>query len=125
MSKIEFIPFADKMVEGDWRVEAVNEDAKEVYIAIFSGPDCERLANEYAAFKNGMHPAMKQVATLRTEVLDAVSKDTLRLTLKTGEEVIIRPNDLVWDLNPRLRGSIVGSPKPAIERLGVIKKGKS
>lgn len=123
MSKIEFIPFADKMFEGDWRVEAVNEEAKEVYIAIFSGPENERLAHEYAAFKNGKHPVAKPEAILRNELVDAVAKDTLLLTLKTGEDILIRPKDVVWDRDPRRKGGITGTPKPAIEFLGV-KKGK-
>jgi hypothetical protein len=123
MSKVDFVPFADKMIEGDWRVEAVNADAKEVYIAIFSGPDCERLAHEYAAFKNGKHPA---VGILQPAVLvTSAVQDTLQLNLKNGDQILVRPNDMVWEFNPRLKGSIVGSPKPAIERLGVIKKGKS
>jgi hypothetical protein len=122
MSKIEFIPFADKMVDGDWRVEAVNSDAKEVYIAIFSGPECERLANEYAAFKNGKHPAVKPEAILRNELHDAVAKDTLQVTLKTGEDISFRPKDWLWARNPRSKSGLIAEPKPAIE---FIKKGKS
>jgi hypothetical protein len=38
---------------GDYRVEAINEDQDgEVYVAIFTGPDAELRASEYAAWKS-------------------------------------------------------------------------
>jgi hypothetical protein len=37
----------------EWRVEAIDHEGDgEVYVAIFSGPDAEARAREYAAFKN-------------------------------------------------------------------------
>ena len=42
-----------KRYPGDeWHVEAINYDGDgEIYVAIFSGPDAQRLAEEYAAWK--------------------------------------------------------------------------
>lgn len=39
--------------QDDWRAEAISLDGDgEVYVASFSGPDAEKLAKEYAAWKN-------------------------------------------------------------------------
>jgi len=44
---------ADKQNNGDWRVEAINHDGEgECVVTIFSGPDSEARANEYASWKN-------------------------------------------------------------------------
>ena len=46
----EVIP--DSISPGDWRVEAINDVGEgEVYVAIFSGPDAEQRAREYADWK--------------------------------------------------------------------------
>lgn len=45
----------DRELMDTWRVEAVNEQGDgEVYVAIFSGPDAEDRAREYADWKNGV-----------------------------------------------------------------------
>ena len=50
---MKFEAFADKYHAYDWRVEATNEQSDgEVYAAIFSGPDAQQRAEEYAAWKN-------------------------------------------------------------------------
>lgn len=37
-----------------WRVEGINEHGDgEVFVTIFSGPDAEARAHEYAVWKNG------------------------------------------------------------------------
>jgi len=42
----------DKRNPGDWRVEAVDfEDEGKVYVAIFSGPNAQERAEEYAEWK--------------------------------------------------------------------------
>jgi hypothetical protein len=42
----------DRNFPGDWRVEAVNHSGDgEVYTAIFTGPDAETRAREYAQWK--------------------------------------------------------------------------
>lgn len=43
--------FLDRKFPGDWRVEAIGNDG-EVYVTIFSGPDAEARAREYAAWKS-------------------------------------------------------------------------
>lgn len=43
----------DRRHSSDWRVEAIRDDSEgECYVAIFTGPDAERRAREYAAWKN-------------------------------------------------------------------------
>jgi len=47
--------FEDKQVQGDWRVEAVEEEGeKEIpnYITLFSGHDARKRAVEYAEWQN-------------------------------------------------------------------------
>lgn len=116
MSKLEFKVFADIEFEGCWRVEARDEETKEVFIALFSGPDCERLAHEYEAFRNGKHPAAKSIPAPSPG-----QSDTVLLTMVDGEELLIRPKDLSWTFGKQ-RSCLKGVPKPAIQRLGV--KGK-
>ncbi len=44
---------ADRKVIGDWRVEAIDfKNEGTVYIAIFSGPNAQERAEEYARWKN-------------------------------------------------------------------------
>ncbi len=112
--KIEFTPFADKMVEGDWRVEAINDEG-EVYIAIFSGPECERLAHEYAAFKNGKHPAVKPEVISIPTAAPLLDKE-LHLTLENGEDISFRPDNFTWGINPRCKSGLIATPKPALKR---------
>jgi hypothetical protein len=123
MSKLEFIPFADKMVQGDWRVEAIDEKSGDAFIAIFSGPECDRLANEYAAFKNGKHPAAKP-APEPAAAPAPISKDSdlTLFTLADGEQLLVSVDDVSWTYGKQRR-CLKGVPKPAIQRLGV--KGKA
>lgn len=44
--------FRDKESPSDWRVEALDSKAGDVYITIFVGPLAEKRALEYADFKN-------------------------------------------------------------------------
>ncbi len=39
--------FQDELYAGDWRVEG-NDNEGRVYVAIFSGPDAQERAQEYA-----------------------------------------------------------------------------
>lgn len=43
----------DAQFQDDWRVEHINIESGDVFIAIFSGPLAEDRAREYARFKNG------------------------------------------------------------------------
>jgi len=51
---MEWNSFEDNRNIGAWRVEAnAYENEGAVYVAIFSGPDAQKRAEEYAALKNG------------------------------------------------------------------------
>jgi hypothetical protein len=40
-------------IQDEWCVEAINHEGDgEIYVAIFSGPDAKRRAEEYAAWKD-------------------------------------------------------------------------
>ena len=121
-TKLEFIPFADKMVESDWRVEAIDAKSGDCFIAIFSGPDCERLANEYAAFKNGKHPAVKPEVIMIPSAATLPEKE-LHVTLDNGEDITFRPDNFTWCINPRCKTGLVATPKPAFKKQEA-KKGK-
>ena len=119
--KLEYKVMADKEFEGAWRVEALDAKSGDIFIAIFAGPDSERLANEYSAFRNGKHPAGKpEVITIPTAA-PLPDNGSLVLTLKTGEEISIIPKDMIWAWDKRKK-SVVATPKPAIQRLS---KGKA
>ena len=53
--------FADKLVNGDWRVEHIHEGEGVVDVAIFSGPHAERLARTYHAWLQGNGALMRLV----------------------------------------------------------------
>ena len=42
---------ADREFPNDWRVEAIEEDSGDIFVAVFSGPDAEGRAREYAAWQ--------------------------------------------------------------------------
>jgi hypothetical protein len=45
--------FADKTTRGMWRVEAINHaNEGECFVTLFSGPNSQQRAEEYAAWKN-------------------------------------------------------------------------
>jgi hypothetical protein len=46
---MEYEVFADKDFPQDWRVEAVDINSGDIYVAVFSGPQAEQRAREYAA----------------------------------------------------------------------------
>lgn len=49
---------------GDWRVEAIDHEHEgQVYVAIFSGPDAQERAEEYAALKNGQESRLARIAS--------------------------------------------------------------
>jgi hypothetical protein len=55
--------FNDKS-SSDWRVEAVDfENEGNIYIAIFSGPDAQARAEEYAQWKNQVHARRPALST--------------------------------------------------------------
>lgn len=45
----------DRLSPGNWRVESIApEGGRVVAVAIFTGPDARKQAEEYAAWKNGL-----------------------------------------------------------------------
>ncbi len=118
---IKYIPaFEDKMIPGDWRVEAMNEHTGEVYIAIFTGVEAERRAAEYAAFKMGKLPAPK--SAVATAAPAPVFGATPEFVIKTdnGHELLIRPDGLIWTYDKK-REKISAWPKGPIELLSTNK----
>ena len=127
MSKLEFRVFQDIEFEGCWRVEALNEETKEIQIALFSGPDCERLAHEYEAFRAGKHPAAKSIpAPTAAPTITSTRKDpdTVIFDMADGEQRLVRYKELVWRYGKQ-RNRLVGEPKPITERIGTVVKGKA
>lgn len=53
MPKLDYETIEDRIHAGDYRVEAIDYGSEgEAYIAIFTGPDAQFRAEEYAAWKN-------------------------------------------------------------------------
>jgi hypothetical protein len=42
---------ADREFPNDWRVEAIEEDSGDIFVAVFSGPDAEERAREYSVWQ--------------------------------------------------------------------------
>jgi hypothetical protein len=49
---LQYNAIQDKENPSDWRVEAIDIKAGDVYVAVFCGPLAEQRAMEYASFKN-------------------------------------------------------------------------
>lgn len=126
---LKYESMADQQVQGDWRVEAYDEASGQTYIAIFTGPNSEARAAEYAALKNGTHPIFeklkeaKAVLANRTEPVPAsVSEEKEKKTgsmivvTDTGAKVKIKLNAGTWHIS---RGSrnITFKPFPVVEIL--------
>jgi hypothetical protein len=125
MPKTKFSVFADKEFTGAWRVESQGETPEESTIAIFAGPDCERLANEYAAFKNGVHPVTKPAPALihipsAAPLIQVAQPDILPITLVDGRMMNIRPKDLDWTFSVRWR-KVCGTLRPALKMFDFVK----
>jgi hypothetical protein len=119
MPKTKFSVFADKEFAGAWRVESQGDTPEESTIAIFAGPDCERLANEYAAFKNGVHPVTKSVPS-PASLIQMAQPDILPITLVDGRMMNIRPKDLDWTFSVRWR-KVCGTLRPALKMFDFVK----
>ncbi len=134
MVKIEYKAFPDQQVEGDWRVEALDPQNAEVYIAIFSGNNAEMRAVEYAMMKNGTHPIFEQLkkakalvvaapaavpAPMPAPVIANVCADEFEIATRNGHLLRVRPKDLSWMYDDK-RKKLSAEPKPAIERIGGI-----
>ena len=49
--KMQTTVFADKEFPNDWHVETINTDSGDIFVALFSGPDSEERAREYATWQ--------------------------------------------------------------------------
>ncbi len=49
---VRYEAFPDRDDSSNWRVEGIDSNAGDVYIAIFAGPFAEQRATEYSEFKN-------------------------------------------------------------------------
>jgi hypothetical protein len=59
--------FADKEFPSDWHVETIDKDSGDIFVALFSGPDAEERAREYAAWQEtkeltGRRPTQREAA---------------------------------------------------------------
>jgi len=45
---MKFEAFPDKEFPNEWRVEAIDRKTGDIFVAVFSGPDAEYRAREYA-----------------------------------------------------------------------------
>jgi hypothetical protein len=43
--------FPDKEFPNDWHVETIDKDSGDIFVAVFSGPDAEERAREYAEWQ--------------------------------------------------------------------------
>jgi hypothetical protein len=43
--------FPDKQFPNDWHVETIDANTGDIYVAVFSGPDAEDKAREYATWQ--------------------------------------------------------------------------
>jgi hypothetical protein len=113
--KDEFKVFPDKEFEGAWRVESIDPIRDQVCIAIFSGPDCERIAHEYVAFMDGSHPALGK--STAPPLVSPVSSgpDVVHLPQADGGELLVRWKEFLWSFCKRT-GNIKGKPRPAVEQ---------
>lgn len=133
MAKIEFNAFEDQQIPGDWRVEAINPEKGEVYVAIFSGPNSEIRAVEYSMMKNGTHPIFEKLKAAKPAepatpptpapaprpVVQKVFSDEFEIETRNGHFLRIRPKELSWGYDEK-RKKLSAEPKPAIERIGGI-----
>lgn len=102
--KIKYIAMEDRLnvVEGfppQWRVEALNTDTGGIYIAIFDGPGAQLRAVEYAAFKNGVLPAVSASASSVVE-LEKPPKTLLITTVNNGDMVLYL-DSVIWSYDKR------------------------
>jgi hypothetical protein len=120
MAKLEYITFEDKQCPPDWRVEAFDTKTGESYIAIFSGPEAEKRAAEYLAFKSGKLSDLTAPAiVVPVPVVTSVRADAFKIKTTNGHDLVIRPTSLDWTYDVRRR-LLKAEPKAPIE---ILKEG--
>jgi hypothetical protein len=128
MAKITYLPaFADKENPEAWRVEGRNEDTGEIRISVFGGPEAEKLAVEYHAFKTGKLPipavkstegTVPQPTWVPTEKFD-LSKSEITIITRQGHKVTLYPDRTEWSYDVR-KNQLTAFTKPAVE---LVEKG--
>ncbi len=106
---LKYIPFEDREVPGDWRVEAIDTLTGDCYVSIFMGPDAEYRANEYAAFKNGKHPLIKPA-----QQVDPKAVEKIKIIVQGGKEITLYLSGLVWSWNSK-RKTVTAKQKEVME----------
>ena len=51
ISQMQTTVMADKEFPNDWRVEMIEAETGDIFVAVFSGPDAEERAREYAQWQ--------------------------------------------------------------------------
>jgi hypothetical protein len=54
--------FPDKEFPNDWHVEAIDMDSGDIFVAVFSGPDSEERAREYATWQGSKQRGNQRIA---------------------------------------------------------------
>ena len=54
--------FAEKEFPNDWHVEMIEPDSGDIFVAVFSGPDAEERAREYAKWQESKQQRGQQIA---------------------------------------------------------------
>ena len=108
LQPLKYVPFEDKEVAGDWRVEAIDSASGSCYIVIFVGLDAEFRAREYAGFKN----AGNKLVVKNAPEPEATKRITVKLT--SGEDVTFDPGTLSWTWVAKKK-TLTAVQKPLIE----------
>lgn len=63
---MEYEVVQDRQTFGAWRVEAIAENSEgECYVAVFTGPDSEARAREYAQWKDSQNVRQPRMVSAR------------------------------------------------------------
>jgi hypothetical protein len=131
--RIEYHAMEDTLlvVEGfppQWRVEAMNPDTGEVYIALFDGPGAQMRAVEYAKFKNGLMltPLETGLTLVKTGTnIPLATTGKLAIRTEAGDEMILYLDGIYWTQDKKRRtvtaherGSIVPAEDAPMRSLG-------
>jgi hypothetical protein len=60
--EVQTTVFADKEFPNDWHVEMIDQDSGDIFVAVFSGPEAEERAREYANWQGSKQQSDRQIA---------------------------------------------------------------
>jgi hypothetical protein len=60
--KMQTTIFSDKEFPNDWHVETIDSDSGDIFVALFSGPDSEERAREYAKWQESQQRRGRRIA---------------------------------------------------------------